>query len=268
MSSSQENFRLEKWYLDCITEEGEAMIFYAAKLVWHGFEVQYTSWLHYDPAKGVTNKSRLGQVRFPIITGDSLIWNDSRFGISGKWEALAQPICCRLFESEEGYLDWNCYQPASAVHLEINKRIIDTAGYAEQLIATLPPWKLNLEKLQWGRSGLPGQNMVWIRWKTDSAKKWTWLNGELISESSVEDDEISLPEHEIRLFTDKSVTLESEKRIQNLMVKLIRYLPGIDKSMTLKFLMADETKWLSRTKLEKDGKIINLGFAIHELVTF
>jgi hypothetical protein len=38
--------------------------------------------------------------------------------------------------------------------------------------------------------------------------------------------------------------------------------------MTLKFFMADETKWLSRSKLEKDGEMINLGWTIHELVTF
>jgi hypothetical protein len=263
-----EKFHLEKWYLDCITDEGEAMIFYAAKLVWHRFEVQYTSWLHHEPVKGVTNKSRLGQVQFPVQSGGSLAWNDSRLGISGRWETLAKPIGCRLFESEEGYIDWNCCQPAASAHLEINKRIIDGAGYAEQLIVTLPPWKLNLEKLQWGRYALPGQNMVWIQWKTNSEMKCTWLNGELINESLVDDDLIRLPGKGIRLYTDRGVILESEKRVKNLMAKFIRYLPGIDKSMTLKFFMADETKWLSRSKLEKDGEMINLGWTIHELVTF
>ncbi len=263
-----ENFYLDKWYLDLITEEGEAMIFYVAKLKWHGFESHYTSWLNFDSVKGTSNNSRLTQVKFPVLKDNSLTWTDTRFGISGQWESLASPIRSRLFESDEGYLDWNCHQPASRVHLKIGERNIHANGYAEQLILTIPPWKLNLEKLQWGRYGLPGQNLVWIQWKADETNKWIWQNGAQINECEIADEAIGLPQTGEKLFLDRCVVLESEKKVMSLVARLISHFPGIDKSMTFKFLMANETKWLSRTKLEKDGEIINLGWAIHELVTF
>ncbi len=56
-AKGHEGFYLNKWFLDCVSEEGEAMIFYAAKLKWRGWEVPYTSWLYYDPVTGPTHRS-------------------------------------------------------------------------------------------------------------------------------------------------------------------------------------------------------------------
>lgn len=262
------DFYLDKWYLDIVTDEGEAMIFYAARLRWHRFECQYTSWLHYRTVNGVQTKSRFTKVHFPEKSETAITWSDPQFGIAGRWDTLSEPVCTRLFESAEGYLDWNCWQPSSRVELDIEGLILIGKGYAEQLTVTLPPWKLNLDQLRWGRYGLPGHNFLWIEWKGSIDGRWVWHNGQPISNCVLEDGEIDLPETGEKLRLDRGVTLESEKRVLNLMAKLICYLPGIDTSVSMKFLMANETKWLSRGVLEKDGKIINLDFAIHELVTF
>ena len=86
------NFHLNKWYLDFVGDNGEAMIFYAAKLKWHGWSVPYTSWLHYDPVKGVKLKSRFLNVQTPQINDDVITWSDSKFNVSGKWESLSKMI--------------------------------------------------------------------------------------------------------------------------------------------------------------------------------
>jgi hypothetical protein len=50
--------------------------------------------------------------------------------------------------------------------------------------------------------------------------------------------------------------------------KLVRYLPGFKKILPLNFLMADETKWLSRAELHSEHDSVVKGMAIHELVRF
>ena len=103
----RDKFYLKKWFLDCVSEEGEAMIFYAAKLKWHGLVVPYTSWLHHNPVAGTSQRSRFHNIHMPEKNDRSIYWKDSRFQIDGKWDTHVSPIQARLFESDEGYLDWN-----------------------------------------------------------------------------------------------------------------------------------------------------------------
>ena len=65
------NFHLSKWFLDFTGESGEAMIFYAANLKWHGWSASYTSWLRYDAVSGVSVKSRFRNVQIPQINNDT-----------------------------------------------------------------------------------------------------------------------------------------------------------------------------------------------------
>ena len=160
--SSGGDFLLSKWFLDFVGDEGEAMIFYAAKLKWHGWSVSYASWLRYNPASGVLLKSRFQNVSLPVIEDNLIIWNDPRFGVSGTWRSMADRIKTRLFDSEEGCVEWNCYQPASKVQLKIKDKILNGRGYAEQLIMTVLPWKIPMDELRWGRFGSENMNMVWI----------------------------------------------------------------------------------------------------------
>jgi hypothetical protein len=262
------NFHLNKWFLDFTGENGEAMIFYAAKLTWYGLSTSYTSWLRYDAAFGVRLKSRFRNVQIPQINDDLISWDDTKYGVSGTWESLAKMIRARLFDSDEGFLDWQCFQPASKVQLRINDRILDGRGYAEQLILTVPPWKIPMDELRWGRFGSDESNMVWIELREKEKRQWLWLNGEKIENCIIEDDRVSLPEKNLILNLDRGVVLESEKKIFSVVEKLIRYIPGFSKVMPISFLMADEIKWLSKGELQTHGSTFENGTAIHELVNF
>jgi len=262
------DFHLSKWLLDFIGENGEAMIFYAAKLTWHGLSTSYTSWLRYDSVSGVKLKSRFSNIQIPQIKDNLISWNDTKFGVSGTWESLAKTVHSRIFDSKEGYLDWKCYQPASKVKLKLNDRILEGRGYVEQLVLTVLPWKIPMDELRWGRFGSDENLIVWIELREKEKRQWVWLNGEKIENCNVEDDCISMPEKDLVLNLDRGVLLESEKKISSVVGKVARYIPGFNKVMPLSFLMADEFKWLSKGQLQMNGKTLSSGIAIHELVNF
>lgn len=267
-AKSQKGFNLSKWFLDFISDEGEAMIFYAAKLKWHGLEVTYTSWLRYNPANGVSNRSRFHRINMPERNDSTILWSDHRFGVEGKWKTMTSPLQARLFESDEGYLDWNCFQPMSEVSIKIKDKTFEGIGYAEQLVMTVDPWKIPMNELRWGRYGTQENYIVWIEVRADEKQQWIWLNGEKINKANIEDNQISIPTKKISLELDKSVVLESEQKIFHVVKKLRNFLPGFKRSMPIQFLMADEYKWLSKGILKKDGKEIDAGPAIHEFVNF
>ncbi len=267
-AKGQEGFYLNKWFLDCVSEAGEAMIFYAAKLKLHRREVNYTSLLNYDPAKGVTHRSRFSKIHLPEKNGGSIYWNDPQFAVEGQWKALTSPIQVRIFESDEGYLDWNCFQPASSVCLKVKDKAIKGMGYAEQLVLTVEPWKIPMNELRWGRYGSLEDYLVWIELRGEGKQQWMWYNGEKIEKANIDDEQITIPAKGINLNLDRSVVLESEKKILQLVRDLIRYIPGLNRSMPFRFLMADEFKWLSRGSLQKEGKEVSKGWTIYEFVNF
>ena len=267
-NAHRKNFYLNKWFLDFVAENGEAMIFYAAKLYWNKREVSYTSWLSYDLSSGVRQTSRFRNINIPENKNGMITWNDSKFGVSGCWESLAYPIHARLFDSGEGFLDWNCHQPASNVTLNINDRTIHGTGYAEQLILTVPPWKIPMDELRWGHFGSSENQLVWIEWRAEEKRQWLWLNGEKIEDCIIEDDHIFNAKKEILLQLDREVILESEKKISSVVERLVRFIPGINKIIPIKFLLADECKWLSKGVLSQRDAVIAHGTAIHELVNF
>jgi hypothetical protein len=177
-------------------------------------------------------------------------------------------VRARIFDSGEGFLDWNCFQPASKVQLRMNGNRLEGSGYAEQLILTALPWKIPMDELRWGRFGSDENNMVWIELKEKEKRQWLWLNGEKVENCIIEDRYIRLPEKDLVLNLDRGIVLESEKKIFAVVEKLIRYIPGFNKIMPLNFLMADEYKWLSKGQLQANNKTLSNGMAIHELVNF
>lgn len=267
-NTSRGNFNLSKWFLDFVDPNGTAMIFYAAKLTWYARSICYSSWLRYDSGSGVTQRFRFSDVRMPHIENNKITWNDSKFGISGTWESLAKMVQDRIFDSDDGYLDWKCHQPASRVQLSINGKSLVGEGYAEELILTTVPWKIPMDELRWGHYGSEENHMVWIELKEKTKRQWLWLNGDRIENCIIEDECIRLPEKDLLLNLDQGVLLESEKKIFKTAGNIVRYIPGFSKAIPLNFLMADEHKWLSNGQLQIHNKTLCTGNAIHELVNF
>ncbi len=261
-------FHLEKWFLDCVTEEGEVMIFYAAKLKWHRWEVPYTSWLDYSSSSDTLFKSRLRRITIPQRAGELIQWQDDRFGVSGTWDAMTPPLNARLFDSKDGCLDWYCYQPMSRVRLILKDRTVEGKGYAEKLILSVEPWKIPMEELRWGRYCSEQDNIVWIELRGEQQQQWLWYNGEKLRAANIEDGKLMMSDKGLVLELDRGIVLESEKKIFNVVKGLLRFIPGFNRSMPSRFLMSDASKWCSRGVLRKNNNVVSQGWAIHECVNF
>ena len=84
----------------------------------------------------------------------------------------------------------------------------------------------------------------------------------------INDSEIRLPFAGLVLKLDHAVILQSEKKIQTVMRKLVKYLPGFEQIIPDNFLMAEEIKWLSKGELFQDGRLFGTAPVIHERVDF
>ena len=69
-----EMFSLVKWYFDLVTDDGTAVIAYAARLRLTGVRLTYAATLISPPAGSACERSVIGRVRPPRRTRDSIVW--------------------------------------------------------------------------------------------------------------------------------------------------------------------------------------------------
>ena len=73
---------------------------------------------------------------------------------------------------------------------------------------------------------------------------------------------------QIRLLFGQKTVLEKEKKILNVLKSLAKYLPGFRRIIPSEFLYSDEKKWLNKSVLTINDKIVCHGWSIHEFVNF
>ncbi|QEC69135.1 hypothetical protein FRZ67_18115 [Panacibacter ginsenosidivorans] len=261
-------FYLEKWFMDVVSDEGEAFIFYAAKMQWRCVIVSYKSRLSYSPGTGKGYMAGFRSVQFPVQEGNTIVWKDPHLKVEGSWHTNTGQLSATLFGSEEDGLQWNCHHPSSFVKVKVGNKLVSGFGYAEQLILTVEPWKIPMDVLRWGRFISANDYLVWIEIKNDSTKQWVWYNGVFMHNAVITDDEIVLPLENIILKLDNSSIIESEKKINQVVTKLLRFIPGFKRAIPLNFLMADEYKWVSKGFLYNAESLKSEGWAIHERINF
>lgn len=262
-------FHLEKWFLDFVgNTNDETMIFYAARLTFMGIVVQYAHWIHYDSVLGRREQSHFRKVMLPNQDDKLIHWKDDIFGVSGTWQGTTSPLNARIFEDEEGVLDWHCFQPAATIQLVLKGKPMEGVGYAEKLTLTTFPWRIPMQDLRWGRFHSQDEQIVWIELRDKISKQWVWWNGEKQSDCQIEDHGLVLNEHGVSLTLDCGVVLEFENRIAKVTDTINRFLPGFKRLMPSQFFGAQSKKWLSKGKLFKQGTASLNGVAIHEWVCF
>ncbi|MDF2157088.1 hypothetical protein [Algoriphagus sp. CAU 1675] len=262
------DFHLEKWYLDFVGRNGEIMIFYAAKLSFKSITVHYASWINYQTQSGLKVESHFRHVNLPEKKGNLITWKNDAFQISGSWQAISTPIQARIVEDHQGYLDWNCFQPASNVQLKIKDKTLEGTGYAELLTLTTYPWNIPMNHLRWGRFHSFQDTLVWIELRGDQKQQWVWLNRKRLSECTIENDQLSSTEEGFSLTFDRGIVLESEKKIGSVVKNILRFIPGFNHLMNQNFLTATNHKWFSKCEFQKKGCSTVQGSAIHEWVNF
>lgn len=258
-------FRLAKWYLDVVSDDGTVFIGYAARLQWRALRVCYGATLLSRPAVRLVERSTLSPGSGPVADADGVLrWRCRRLGVDGRWSPTAAPIVRRLYRDGTGAVDWECLVPAARVGLRVGSVHLEGWGYAERLLMTLPPWRLPIEELRWGRMVGPGAAAVWVDWRGPSPRRCVVVDGVEMADAEVSDDGLRL--HCTDGFTDLRLHHARTLREGPLM-DVLQAVPTLARALPHAMGAARETKWLSHGDIAGSGGVSSsAGWAIHEVV--
>lgn len=255
-------FELSKWYADCVTEDGDALIIYHARLRWRTPAIHYSSLLIREAGQPLRSQFSLRKQQAPIDKGD-IEWSSPIWNAQGRWRMTGPPAREILFESAGGCLEWNCVAPRSSAEVRIGEEMLCRGyGYVEHLRLTIPPWRLPIRELRWGRFVNASDSLVWIDWRGTYNKQVVYYNGLPVSARVINDREIAWGEGGAILSLDGGTTL----REGALGATVLSVVPNIERLFPARILGIRECKWLSRAVLRRPGQEDSVGMAIHEVV--
>ena len=228
-------FELEKWYSDCVSPQGDALIWYKARLRWGVFRANYDSHLR--------------------LSGGHVEQRDTG-GPEVDFELMDDAVSQRIFESEK----------ASSIGIRVAPRahVVSSStaglGYREHLRMTIPPWKLPIGELRWGRYLSDHHLAVWIDWTGDAARTFAFHDSTRAGDTRIADDTVTLDD--IRISFDRGVIL----RDGPIGSTVLAAVPGLLKLAPARVLALQETKWRSGAIYQAPGEPEERAWAIHEVV--
>lgn len=255
-------FELIKWYLDFVTEDGTAIIGYAAHCRFGAAGFRYAALRHAPPGGTSVERTSLTGVELPRLVGSSIHWRHDALEISGCWTPLGSPIRQTLFQSSRGDIEWECHQPQARVRARVGGRDLEGLGYVETLRLTLPPWDLPFHRLHWGRFITSAHWLGWIVWDDGRAGKWIMLDGHLEPEAVLLRDGVgelsggrTLRFAPGRILCDRAV-----------LASLGDIIPGPLRARLGPLAGMQECKQLAHAELHARTEPVDRGWALHEEV--
>lgn len=253
-------FRLEKWYFDFVTEDGRAFIGYTAYLQWWMLSLHYYGYLYLDERHQVHQVNHFRKGHPLTNTTGKLAWQVP--GIHGLWHQQQPAVRETLLHNQQGVIDWHVIMPTARAEVKSEKLgTLAGLGYVEHISMTIPPWRLPINRLIWGRFIAGSESIVWIRWFSSSVPKTlVFHNRTRYDIATIEDDVIRFGENSLQL-TERcclragsigSTVLSNAGWVKYLFPKSIRSLR--------------ENKWRSHGVLQNSSGETAEGWAIHESV--
>jgi len=256
-------FALSKWYFDCVDKDGRTFIGYLGELRWKSLSIHYQSLLLHSAGEGMRTKLSLRRGSPPSVSGPTLVWKSSPLQVEGTWTAMEPPVRATILDSETGKIEWNCTQPRAAARVRIAKAAaVCGLGYAEHLRMTIPPWRLPLKELRWGRFLSDSDSLVWIDWRGPYSKRVVFHNGTEVQAESITEQQVVLTGRDVILDFEESLVL----REGILATTALSKIPNVQKLFPQSVMGIRECKWRSRAVLRRAGVPQSSGWAIHEVV--
>ncbi len=194
----------------------------------------------------------------PGLEDGRLSWVSPSLGIDARLTARDSSVESRLHDG----VVWRCVMPSGDAIVQLPDRVLRGRGYGELLELSIPPWRLPIRELYWGRAGCAGTSLVWIRWNGAHPLQAAWRNGVAVEAAQVEDDRVVLADG-MRLEMCERTVLRDERLSKTL--KPLRRLAAIGARA---LNGAVERKWRSRGSLFDGDRQIDEGWVIHERVEF
>lgn len=267
-------FSLTKYYMDCVTSEGEVVLCYASELTAGSVRLRQSSVLVHSEEGGSLSRQTFFRGALPVFRNGNWLWRCPALGVRGSWSGEAFPAPpVNLYEPEEGRdVTWQCLLPRAEVRLSMGGRNETGVGYVECLTMSLEPWKLPVDSLHWGRfHGEEGEALTWIIWE-GAHPLGLLLEGSGCSSSvppahaSPDGSRISFGEGLHRKVLECSCS--KVLRTGDISRTALRYLPSsVRRLLPQSILHLQETKWAGPACLFC-GNGVRPGFSIHEVVHF
>lgn len=251
-------FTLVKWYMDCVTEAGEAAIVYCADLCWRSLHATMGSLL--ESRNGARPRTRTSLGRYRISqTPNEIAVEHARLNIHGLWQSLSAPVQRTVYESPGESIVWNCIQPGSRVCLRTGERELTGLGYAECLTLTLLSWQLPIRCLRWGRFVSDDHALAWVDWEGRYSARFAVLDGRESALLSASESAVVTSEAALKIEDGDSL------RAGPLSATVLSGAPALKRLFPAGLFNIREQKWKSRGKLAQSGRT-NEGWVIHEVV--
>lgn len=256
-------FRLSKWYLDCVDENGSLVIIYIAKLRWEMFSVSYSEILEYHASAGLRSRASFGACQQPNLSDNMLNWSSPSLGIDATWRRQADPVSQTLLSSPDAEIVWDCHFPAARGSVQFAQgHHINGFGYVEQLSMSIKPWHLPINELRWGRYYDGVDAIVWIDWQGPTTASWLFYNGKPAKSAVIDDNSVALADGGPTItFQDKQVIREGTP-----LTGILSQYPLLRTLLPKRMYDTYECKWLSRGQMTYQDTIQRQGWAIHEVV--
>lgn len=260
---SRSKFSLEKYYVDFVTAEGQYFIGYSARLTWGGITVNYHATLHHPSLIGVNAGPSLSSRDSPVADDSVLTWRSPKLGFDGQWRRLASTERQVLHQDGEGFVEWDCQQPSARVQLTTaSGAMFHGLGYVEFLKLTIPPWRLGLRTLLWGRFVSEDHSVVWIEWQGKHDLIVLICNGQKAANPQISDNNVRCEDFELSL--ERAETIREDSIGETLVSKI----PTVLKAAPIEFLGGKEQKYVSRGRLAFASGSDHTGWVIHERVSW
>ncbi len=254
---------LVKWYLDCVSEQGDVFVGYCARLRWRALSFHYSSSLHLHDDGEPEERFSLRRTSTPVSEDALLAWRCPPLQVNGTWNALEAPLEATVYDSDLGTVEWRCLQPLASAEIDTAGRPhMSGLGYAERLTLTVPPWRMPIRELHWGRFLSATGSLIWIDWRGEHATRIVFLNGAAAGASSLTEAELLL-EDGTTLVLDGGKTLRKGP-----LGGVLSRVPGLCALAPGRMLDVREHKWRSRGVLRRPGEPPVSGWVIHEVVTW
>lgn len=244
--------------------EARAVVGYWASLAWRGLALTWQNVTLFEPGKASVSRSSLASASPPGETGGAISWRAEALGCAMDFEPHQPPIEERLLADGSGVVDWRVETPAAAVSASLRGFApVNGTGYAERIRITIPPWRLPIRELRWGRwiDHAASRSVVWIDWRGEAPRTWVFADGAAAPLPEVTDDRVSAGAMAVSLGERR--TLESRS-----LAEIASTIPALEAVVPRSFLGLRQSRWCSDGILQDGHGASCSGRAIHEVVVF
>lgn len=259
--TTPQSFTIVKHYHDLIDDKGNCMVLYRAMIKFCFLRLYYSAWIHSDFLNNLHVRSSLKKSEYKIKGNTSqLVNNDMK--LKGKWIACDKPLPGFSYTDRSGrVLSWHCENPKSEATVCLDGYTYKGYGYEDTIVMSIWPRDIPIAELRWGRFHSGEYAVIWVRWEGQHPVNRLYFNGEEINDA---------------VFTANGLTflggIYSVSFLQPVVVRSGSLMDSLRGTGLLRVLFrrniidAIETKYKSRSLLQKNGILISTGWSLYEVV--